>query len=111
MGLINFCYLLLIITAKEVPFRVKFTSDNWEYNNAGATAADEGGSTGVTKQAGFKLRYYSIKTYIIEVYFDLFVGIPKQPAEYCDLKYPVTTKLAPDKDLETAMRILLYMNY
>ena len=51
--------------------------------------------------------------YIIEVYlyFDLFVGIPKPPAEYCDLNYPVTTKLAPDKDLETAMRFLLYMNY
>ena len=48
---------------------------------------------------------------VIEVYFDLFVGIPKPPAEYCDLNYPVTTKLAPDKDLETAVRILLYMNY
>jgi len=47
----------ITVCSKEVPFRVKFTSDNWEYNNAGATALDEGGSTGVTKQAGFKLRY------------------------------------------------------
>ena len=45
-----------LLTAKDIPFRIRFASDNWEYNNAGATAADEGGSTGVTKQAGFKLR-------------------------------------------------------
>lgn len=47
---------LYLLTAKDIPFRIRFASDNWEYNNAGATAADEGGSTGVTKQAGFKLR-------------------------------------------------------
>merc|ERR1712004_173186 len=40
------------ICTKDVPFRVRFVSDNWEYNNAGATAADEGGSTGVDDQAG-----------------------------------------------------------
>ena len=68
MGLKNFCYPLFIVTAKEVPFRVKFTSDNWEYNNAGATAADEGGSTGVTKQAGFKLRYKKYDIIILQCY-------------------------------------------
>ena len=48
--------IVYFLTAKDVPFRVRFVSDNWEYNNAGATAADEGGSTGVDDQAGFKLR-------------------------------------------------------
>lgn len=44
------------IEAKEQPFRVRFLSDNWEYNAIGTTATDEGGSGGNTKQRGFKLR-------------------------------------------------------
>ena len=43
-------------SARAIPFRVTFKSDNWEYNSMGTIATDEGGATGTLKQKGFKLR-------------------------------------------------------
>ena len=45
--------ILVLITAKQLPFRVDFDSDNWEVSTgAAANMEAEGGNT------GFKIRYF-----------------------------------------------------
>ena len=45
--------ILLLITAKQTPFKVDFESDNWEVSTGAAAMMEaEGGNT------GFKIRYY-----------------------------------------------------